>query len=760
MRKRKPSLAAASVFFALLHGVATAETAPGSARDTVARGESCPLSTSVFPVSFLRLPRYEVRVSDGGPGDLDATVDGACELALTACLGTAACTPEPVQRVRVSVRGKPTNATPRDIAGEILAAFARVSGAERIGNGVNFPDQTAPETCGQVRVRLPASPRTDQSLSLRLNARSARTGTFTRLRLRCVPDDGSGIPVPPVCFGADRMWCPLDPGDPGSPTTTTTTTTTLDEDPSTTTTSTTEVTSTTEGPFTPTTSTTSSTEPLSANGRIYYISPAGNDDALGMSRFTALRSFSNAVRRLAPGDVLVVLDGTYTRDTTGLPRIDCDTNAASGTATAPITMRAENERQAFLSSDGEQAGFEMSNCSWWRIEGLRAASRDAAGAEQGGGFPFRLHNVQDVTLRRLLGSHNNRPQNTHVYAIEDSRNVLLEECEAYFFHRHAFSIWKSYGIVLRRCYANSMRYGAKGCCGDIDNHEFGDEAVSLYGSSACTIENCVSENFANGYQIHGIANPLDPSGSGGRHNQILGSISMDDEVAGLISSRDLGGEYHNALGNVFRDFVAVSTTGNGLSLRGVSDAIVENVTLYGSNAIGLSADGGDATLGGTCGAANPQGCGFSARNVLAVNNAGIGIAAEEQQAWSIDHSNATGGDADWWVGESVDDSSGHVQQSLATDPGAIGRGTGECLAWVPGGSPMKGAGTDGRDIGANIVYRYENGTLTGEPLWDPVTGAFPCGAVVAGINDGGSACRNVHERLNVNTNGCPLPTPP
>jgi hypothetical protein len=70
---------------------------------------------------------------------------------------------------------------------------------------------------------------------------------------------------------------------------------------------------------------------------------------------------------------------------------------------------------------------------------------------------------------------------------------------------------------------------------------------------------------------------------------------------------------------------------------------------------------------------------------------------------------------------------------------------------------MKGAGMDGRDIGANIVNRYQNGTLTSTPLWNRDTGAFPCGAIVAGVNDGSLACSNVHRRLNVNTNGCRLP---
>ena len=63
------------------------------------------------------------------------------------------------------------------------------------------------------------------------------------------------------------------------------------------------------------------------------------------------------------------------------------------------------------------------------------------------------------------------------------------------------------------------------------------------------------------------------------------------------------------------------------------------------------------------------------------------------------------------------------------------------------------------NIGANIVYRYENGALTSTPLWDPQTGAFPCGAIVPGINDGERRCATLHRRLNVDTDGCALPLP-
>ena len=45
---------------------------------------------------------------------------------------------------------------------------------------------------------------------------------------------------------------------------------------------------------------------------------------------------------------------------------------------------------------------------------------------------------------------------------------------------------------------------------------------------------------------------------------------------------------------------------------------------------------------------------------------------------------------------------------------------------------MKRAGDGGADIGATILYRYQDGVLTNMPLWNPTTGKFPHGALVAG----------------------------
>ena len=123
----------------------------------------------------------------------------------------------------------------------------------------------------------------------------------------------------------------------------------------------------------------------------YYLSPDGDDSNPGTTPDRPWRSFEkvlNPSRPLRAGDVVVLLDGTYTRQTTGLPHVDCrtDGNAPSGAPGRPIVVRAQNERRAFLQSDGYASGFTMEGCSWWLVEGLRVASRDAD-APQTGGYP-------------------------------------------------------------------------------------------------------------------------------------------------------------------------------------------------------------------------------------------------------------------------------------------------------------------------------------------------------------------------------------
>jgi hypothetical protein len=96
----------------------------------------------------------------------------------------------------------------------------------------------------------------------------------------------------------------------------------------------------------------------------------------------------------------------------------------------------------------------------------------------------------------------------------------------------------------------------------------------------------------------------------------------------------------------------------------------------------------------------------------------------------------------------------HFRKSVEEDPGF-----GACRLWCPDGAACKGKASDGGDLGATVLYRYENGKLTNQPLWDPSTGAFlGAGALVEGVNDkAGASLFDVQTRLNVNRNGCGFP---
>jgi Concanavalin A-like lectin/glucanases superfamily len=498
-------------------------------------------------------------------------------------------------------------------------------------------------------------------------------------------------------------------------------------------------------------------------GTVYYLSPSGSDSNTGLSVGSPWQHFSkvlNSSRPLVPGDTVILLNGTYTPSVTGLPSINCNTNARNGTQTAPITIMAQSERQVHLSSNAFVPGLYMQDCAWWNFYGLRASSTDSTSAGQAGGYPMRFLRVSNVSVKRSIVHRPNRKQNCHALAVEDSSNMLLEDIEAYDFHRHGYSVFRSRFITMRRLYANSRLPGNVGCCSTIDNRNNGDEAISMYGISDSIVENCISENQANGFQMHGIENSLDPSGSGGRRNRVLGSVSLGDAVPLLASSRVVGATYRNALNNTLRNFVSANYSGNGAYFRGVDGVVVENSTIFNSTAnSGLVFDSGDSGYGGTCGSGNPQGCSLDVKNTLSFSHgSGIGFSISGVSDWTLDYVNSADNSTNYSPSETLNDQTGHIQNSITTTPTSMGLSTNQCLMWVPAGSNMKGAGQGGADIGANILFRYKDGILTPQPLWDPTTGAFPCGADVAGLNDvSGDSCKNVHLRLNVDENGCVFP---
>jgi len=488
----------------------------------------------------------------------------------------------------------------------------------------------------------------------------------------------------------------------------------------------------------------------------FYISLNGSDSNSGVSPSSPWKTFAYAIPRLNPGDTLILMDGTYTKSTTGLPNINCGAsgNAQNGTATQPITIIALNERQAFLQSDGSTWAFHMQNCSYWNIEGLHGASADMTSANGGAQASiFEITASNNINLRRLLADHTNRCFNDFGILVESgSSNVLIEESEVYYFHRIGIVPYGSTYVTMRRNYTNSRNYpktSDPNCASTtIDIYSgTGDGGQSFYNGQHSIIEDGIDENSGGG----------------------VFSIDDYDAIYGFIAIHSGAGLVANA-GNVaapvaapVNDFVSVNS-GDGFYNRGGWFNIT-NATFYNSQA-GISGGAGNGLFADNNGgqAVSPNNSRITdCTNCLFFNNSHNGTNIMYQNSWLIDSSNSYNNGGVSYNPSS--DGAGYVQNSQSTSPTNMGLGTNQCIVYVPTTSNMHAAGKNGADIGANMVYRHnDDGTLSGTKLWDQTTGQFPCGGTVAGLNDDANgstvatqACGNVHKRLNVGINGCPIP---
>jgi hypothetical protein len=478
-----------------------------------------------------------------------------------------------------------------------------------------------------------------------------------------------------------------------------------------------------------------------------YLSPIG-DDANPGTRDQPWRSFAHAIPELDPGDSLVLLDGEYTPESSGLLHVNCDEggNGNSGLDEGmPISVRAESERRALLHDTDATGAVRLSGCAFWNLTGLAGQGEDLPSVTQS---LFAIIDSSDIRARRLLFRHANRWTNSQVYIIQGSTRVRLEESEALDFHRTGITVYNAQDVTVSRCYVNALDAedleGAspeRGTPYPSNPSDTGDTGISLAlgGRGGHVVEDCIVEG---------------PVGTGihlgrGTDDLAIGNILIDPET-GVFG----GAAYDTpATGHRIEQLVVARATGHAITLRSATDFFVDGVTLVDGSNGGLVADEQSDLLCDTVG-----GCSHEARHVLSLRNAGPGITGIAPVEWWVSYSNAFGNDPDFGPDEPIDDDQGNVHHSLSVPADEIGLETGRCLVFVPAGSSMKGQGEDGADIGANVLYRHEDGALTDVPLWDPTTGAFPCGAVISGLNDDpGTSCSAVHQRLNVAQNGCALP---
>jgi hypothetical protein len=497
-----------------------------------------------------------------------------------------------------------------------------------------------------------------------------------------------------------------------------------------------------------------------ASATDYFISPTGSDRNNGLDAGHPWLTFRRAQRKdvLAPGNRLILLDGEYTVPTNGRPSFNCSPesgNALNGTDGSHVTITAQNERKAWVHGDGAADTLRVYDCRYYDIVGLNISMADTP-------IDNSIHALEitgptsgsistHVTIKRNILHHDNRYSNSHLVAISRSTYWLTEENEYYFFHRHAE--WHGSGADFgesRRNYANSRRFDDLPGCGaypapNCSGGPGGDESFSNYPGSNNVFENDISEGSLDGFTVNASGTSV--------NNRYYGDISLNDRTSWRIVAR--GSDLSNMPVNTeVRDAVMiVSANSQGVVwISSSKNTIFEHASLFVSNALqrGFRVDSqrtkGDGALS------------LSIRNTFIKGIAADGVSIEDPPlnsttlSWTVDHVWSNGPLTAFTPSGST--RNGKLTNTATTDPGV-----GTCRLWVPTAAAAHGAGSGGSDIGATILYKYENGVLTRLSLWDPSTGAFlGSGAIVAGLNDiPGSSLFDVHKRLNVNQNGCPFP---
>ena len=463
-------------------------------------------------------------------------------------------------------------------------------------------------------------------------------------------------------------------------------------------------------------------------GLRYFVSPDGDDAAAG--DFEApWGTIGHGVASLTPGDTLVVMPGTFTRDATPI-EIDCGGAAMNGEPDAPIRVIALRERQSKI-----ERILAVRDCAYWHVEGLWIDGADDPDS------PIQISGMlvsgsHDIVVRRMLFTHSNRFMNAHTMQVSRSVDVLVEESEVYWYHRVAFFTHDSERVIIRRNYSNSRGYTSL-VAGDpiypsgiaaVDGYaasysDRGDAGVMLWGSNeSMLVENHVDEGS-------GIGLDGDATITGHR---FLGCASVGARIGFLVAPGS-GGQQR---GTTVAHGVAVGAASVGIYLRSALGATLDGCTAVGAD-IGFHAN--DET-GGVQGD-------FTGRNLLAVDNR-VGFDISDQTRWEVRSSAAWGNE----IAYSPAGSPSFVG-ALEEDPQLAG-----CVAYVPESSPMHDRGEDGEPIGADLTHRFENGDRTAIPLWDPLTGRFPCGATIPGINDDPTdSCVGLHARLSIGTGTCRIP---
>ena len=269
-------------------------------------------------------------------------------------------------------------------------------------------------------------------------------------------------------------------------------------------------------------------------------------------------------------------------------------------------------------------------------------------------------------------------------------NSLIEENECYDNYRHCFVLFGgSANNEVRRNYANSRGYwnfGSGYCGGCKDTAGFMN-----YGGQSNIFENNISEGEPEGHNNEPVT-----GGAIAQNNTFLGEISLNDDSCFRSSVHSANDNSRNIN---WSNSVCITPTNNGLWSRSSTNTRFDHLSIFGSSS---RPNGGGVTCDKDASGGTPPFTCYGNSVAITGMSAGTAFLLAGGATGTIDYLPSFGNAS---IGGPT------ITHLITVNPSF-----GSCYLWVPAASPLKGAGSDGTDLGRRVIFRYEGGGLTAEPL--------------------------------------------
>jgi hypothetical protein len=453
---------------------------------------------------------------------------------------------------------------------------------------------------------------------------------------------------------------------------------------------------------------------ITTTGNLKYVSPNGSGTTCSAASPCAISQIGVAA---TPGDTWVLKNGLYYGSGSVL-----FINGINGTSSSRIRVTAENPGGAILQGDGTSGHvLRVINASYWDFDNLVVRNRDNPNNTGSNASIIGTYNSNFMTFKKMVAADNNTYGNNDAVLLQGN-NILFEDSDILRSHRNFLACYPatSSNITIRRVYVGQP-------VADHSNSGPGDGFV-FYSCRDSINENSIAEGL-DGYGFTGWGN----------NNAIRGAIAMNNNGGlfnGTASSTADQGQNFTLTG-----YVGVANNGTCAYFRPAGNYVVEGVTCIGNQVMAdNSITNGSSSFGVTIRNAMVKDVSHSGFYLGQSNGSFTTKLVEYSEAWN------TGGINGGWT-----------LNNTPPGPGDVDPGIGSCMVYVPDTSAYKGRGKGGADVGANVIYAYQDGALTSNKLWNSSTGKMRYGPpVVAGVNDSstGFVRDTVGSRLNITTSGC------